>query len=1021
MGGALKTLEIRVLGELVVRQGGRPVALPSSKKTRALLGYLAVTGGTHLRERLCDLLWPGPDDPRAALRWSLTKIRSVLDGGGITRLAADRERVGLEGATFACDLLGVRQALSGTIRDTPTDALLRAATAFQGELLEGLDMADAYRWQEWCVAEREAARTTRLQVLATLVERLAGEPERALVHARERVRVDPLSEIAHADVVRLLHTLGRKLEAQQQYDTCRRILANELGAKPSGALLVARTADVSTSPPPPPAPRSSPAPSTARPSLLPTVGRDDVLGALDAVVSAAAGERSAKVLLVSGDPGIGKTRLLDELAQRVLRAGGRTLRGRAFEAEMVRPYGAWIDALRSVPPADFTDGLAEDLGPLLSDRPTADVTGEKHRLFDAVARLLRQLGTTAPVAVILDDIQWFDEASAALLHFVARAVSPSRVVLACGARDEELADNPSAVRLVRAMQRDGRVQEVALSPLDASATAALARAIDPGVDLERVARESAGNPLFALEIARALAHGGAELSDSLQGLIADRLGRLDERALELAQWAAAFGHAFDLDVLQRVTELPTPDLVSALEELERCSILRASDAASEVAYDFVHDLVRNGAYRRLSPARRRWVHLRIARTLHESLRDDPSFAGDVAHHAALGGDSELAARACLEAAERSLSMFANDEAARLADIALPHIAKLPRDMRLTLLVTSLHLKVLSGRWIHRSNEVAEQLSRATVEAQDAGLQAAAARGFHAIAVMQHDRGEFSAATENTLLAADAGRAADPATTVRQLCMTARCLAMLERETDRAEAMLAEAERAGVGAEGTFVHEWARGMLAIFHGKNGEGLTRLEAVLQLARRDQDRWAECDCLMRMVQVELDEGRPSPAMARCRELMPVAERMGDGSERPAAKALDALARLAACVHGAQEQVAQTTDMLREVDAKGMLAYVLVTAAQLDLRAERIELATSRAREGLAAAETVGRSSLVVLARALLAEAALASGRPDEAVAHLTAVDASSAGAEVSARARGALAHARAAVDQAKLASPA
>src|SRR6185503_9944544 len=95
---------------------GRPVALPASKKTRALLGYLAVTGRSHTREELCDLLWQGPDDPRAALRWSLTKLRNAL---GAEALEADRERIAL--ANVRTDLSAVRDALRSGIERTSTD------------------------------------------------------------------------------------------------------------------------------------------------------------------------------------------------------------------------------------------------------------------------------------------------------------------------------------------------------------------------------------------------------------------------------------------------------------------------------------------------------------------------------------------------------------------------------------------------------------------------------------------------------------------------------------------------------------------------------------------------------------------------------------------------------------------------------------------------------------------------------------------------------------------------------------
>jgi DNA-binding SARP family transcriptional activator len=201
------------------------VALPASKKTRALLGYLVVTGVPQLREHLCGLLWQGPDDPRGALRWSLTKLRAAL---GDEHIEATRERAGFAAEGVTVDTAFVKQALAAGVGAAPAAVLEQVAASFRGELLEGLDLPDSFRWHEWCVAQREAMRTAHVAVLAELVGRLASEPERALVHARRRLAVDPIAEDAHVAVVRLLTALGRNREASDQVDACKRVLQQEL-------------------------------------------------------------------------------------------------------------------------------------------------------------------------------------------------------------------------------------------------------------------------------------------------------------------------------------------------------------------------------------------------------------------------------------------------------------------------------------------------------------------------------------------------------------------------------------------------------------------------------------------------------------------------------------------------------------------------------------------------------------------------------------------------------------------------
>src|SRR5688572_17550818 len=236
--GTRSELRIRLLGELQLADGnGTALTLPASKKTRALLGYLIASGQAHRRERLCDFFWDGPDDPRAELRWSLSKIRPLLKAGG-AELVADRERVGIELANAVVDLLSVRSLLSGGVRATSTDGLKQAAAQFQGEFLDGLDLPVCYRYQEWCMAEREAISRLRIDMLTVLVERLRDQPEDALPYARAVAGSDPLEEAGHAAVVRLLSRIGRTKEAYAHYEHARRIFETELGVSPSEELKV---------------------------------------------------------------------------------------------------------------------------------------------------------------------------------------------------------------------------------------------------------------------------------------------------------------------------------------------------------------------------------------------------------------------------------------------------------------------------------------------------------------------------------------------------------------------------------------------------------------------------------------------------------------------------------------------------------------------------------------------------------------------------------------------------------------
>jgi predicted ATPase/DNA-binding SARP family transcriptional activator len=970
------SLEIRLLGTLDVRRDGRPVALPPSKKTRALLAYLVATARPQPRAQLCELLWDGPDDPRAALRWSLTKIRPVLDDAEGTRLLADSERAWFEPANTTVDLTALRHDVGSDPAAAPTEALAAAAERFHGEFLEELDLPDCYRYHEWWIAERESIRALRVAILATLVDRFGHAPETALQYARARLLVDPFSEAAHIAVIELLGRSGRSREALQQYESCRRMLDGQFGARPTTALERTRAAIGSLRPA-----SSDPPLSTAGPSprARPMVGRRHERERIAQAIAAAQSNASRDVLWITGEAGIGKTRLLEDLADQVRAADGIVLAGRAYEAEMVRPYGAWIDALRSTPlvlaPTD--PAIRSDLALLLPELGGDAMRGDRHRLFDAVAYVLHNLTRERrPVVLVLDDIQWFDETSAGLLHFVARALAGSRVLIACGARTPDLHDNAAVMGVVRALRRDQRLCELPLDRLDAAAIHELVGDIDPRVDVGRVFAESEGNALFAIEIARALARGDTSLSDTVEELILDRLALVDERARGLVPWAAALGRSFSPEILRLVSGLAPAELVGAMDELERRGVIRAA-ASPSASYDFTHDLIRRAAYRQLSEPRRRIVHLQLARTLGALPDPEAALAGDVAHHAALGGDAELAATASVAAGERSLRLFAYAEASALAERGMEHADRLARDPRIHLHMALLRIAVHASVAVAGARNREAEISRLTREAQDAGLAADAATGFYLLSFRHHVDGDYAAAHADTLRAAEAGRGGDAATAARALGTTGRCLALIEREIPRAEALLLEA-RALAEESGVILQDipWGLGLVRAFVGDYDEAVRHLETAVSLAQTEQDHWAQCECLQRLALIELERGAPRAARARACDMARVAAKMGEGSEAPIAAMLQALTDWMLGEPDADDRVEDAIAVLRRIDAKALLSRALLIAAAIDLDAGYVDRAANRAEEALLAAEVVGRRSEIASGFAIRARVALAGG---------------------------------------------
>ena len=184
-------LEIRLLGEIEVTREGQRLTLPQSRKTLALLAYLALTGRRQRRDQLCGVLWERPDDPRAALRWSLSKLRPLVDDATAKRIVSNRDSVAFEPNDALVDILAIRESCAAGMGRLTTERLQELAGMFRGDLLEDLELADCREFEAWRLAQREEAETLRIRILQRLVERLTEQPEQALPFARKLVEVAP--------------------------------------------------------------------------------------------------------------------------------------------------------------------------------------------------------------------------------------------------------------------------------------------------------------------------------------------------------------------------------------------------------------------------------------------------------------------------------------------------------------------------------------------------------------------------------------------------------------------------------------------------------------------------------------------------------------------------------------------------------------------------------------------------------------------------------------------------------------
>lgn len=179
-------LEIKLLGELTVVANGEVVALPQSKKTRALLAYLLLNAGRHSREHLCEMFWDLPDDPRGSLRWSLSKLRPILNQGDTVRLVTSRDHVAVEHGAVRVDVLEAMAAAESGLEDLSDTALGTLAHLFTGKFLDGLQLSGQGAFENWRAAEQDSAWSLHCRVLEALIARHKSDPAARATWLRDR-------------------------------------------------------------------------------------------------------------------------------------------------------------------------------------------------------------------------------------------------------------------------------------------------------------------------------------------------------------------------------------------------------------------------------------------------------------------------------------------------------------------------------------------------------------------------------------------------------------------------------------------------------------------------------------------------------------------------------------------------------------------------------------------------------------------------------------------------------------------
>jgi hypothetical protein len=494
-------------------------------------------------------------------------------------------------------------------------------------------------------------------------------------------------------------------------------------------------------------------------------------------------------------------------------------------------------------------------------------------------------------------------------------------------------------------------------------------------DVDQALRDSGGNPLFLIELARAEGAGAPRSGRSLEALIDGRMRALDEAGVDLLGWAAALGGEFNPERLAAATALPVADILGRITLFERRGLLRAT---GDGGFDFVHGLVRQAVYRALSTPRRRALHRQIARAFAAASADDPWLHGAVMHHASLAGDALVGTRAALAAGQHWLRVFANVEAAQVAERGLAMLDELANSAeRARLEIGLLRVRVTAAAATGvrpRLAALAERIERAIDAAQAHALHADAASGWEILSYWCQQSGDATGAHAASLAAERCTRRADDVTRCHQMANTARCLLDIEVDTERGRALLAEA--AALAAElqlPVMELEWGRGLVARADGDLRTARDALGRAVGLGRAVANHWREYECMLALATVEFELGLVDDVLRHLDEVAVAARRMGE-SEVPFADALAALARLHRAEPAAGAAVEAGLAALRKHDDKARLAYALNAAATFALAAGDKAAAMRHATEALAAATVVRRPTLIDGAQAMIAAAAAA-----------------------------------------------
>lgn len=745
-----------MLGATEVLRGGERIEL-EGRRQRSLLAALALYGGRPVAvDTLVDLLW-GDEPPASAvptLHVYLAGVRRALEPdrpartparvvvtvapGYALRVSADA----LDAARFDATVDSAHQRLgawSGTGEEAVSRPTLTAAELADviGELDDVLRLWRGTPYADLDDAPAVVAERTRLEEL-----RLVALEDRALArlalgaHAMVAAELEaltaehPLRERLWLLRVLALAGSGRQADALEALRRVRHLLADELGIDPGTALRALESAVLrqdpaiiwprATDPARPARSDSWPSepdgasrrdayatdPRPSQPAVAaslavppgdarrwPIAGRAGELAALAGLLAEA---ETPQFAMLVGEPGIGKTRLAQELADRARAHGFAVLIGRCSEDEGAPPMWPWVGVLRAladeVPGADLPEPdsaeltrLSELLSRGLTPEPmtagaatpgrTAEVDAERFRVWNSVARLLAAASAVRPLLVVLDDLHWGDSSSLRLLHHLTEALGAGRIVIV-GTRRTHPEPAGSLAQVAESLSRRHalRLDLTGLSTTEAAELIRSATGEEPGTEIQALRDRAEGNPFFLIELVRLLAPANRrDSADSLPAAVSDvvarRIGRLPEPTADLLRTAAVIGRQFDLPLLAAASGRAEEEALDQLDPALAAGVIAETETVDR--FRFAHALIRDVVYEAIPGSRRARRHVAVANALSAD-PDSGQRRSELARHWLAAGPAHAARAwpAAAAAANHARELYAHEEAAVLLAAAL---------------------------------------------------------------------------------------------------------------------------------------------------------------------------------------------------------------------------------------------------------------------------------------------------------------------------------------------------------------